>query len=59
MALNASQKLVVSLLFINSTTWSANAFEEDANKASSEKHQALTGNNIEGKRGISEYGSDK
>ena len=38
---------------------SAKDCEVDENKTSSKKHQEVTGNNIEGKGGISEYGSDK
>ena len=37
MDLNASHKLVVPLIFLNSTIRSSNACEEDANKESSEK----------------------
>ena len=59
MALNAPHKLVVPLLFLSSAMCSANACEEDANKAISEKHQAVTGNSIEEGKGIGEYRSDK
>ena len=59
MDLNASHKLVVPLIFLNSKIRSSNACEEDANKESSKKHQAVTGNNIEGEMVISEDGSDK
>ena len=38
---------------------SANGCEEDANKAIREIQQAVTCDNIEGGKVISEYGSDK
>ena len=59
MDLNAPHKLVFPFIFLNYITCSANTCGEDANKAISEKYQAVTGDNIEGKKGISEDGSDK